>query len=104
MPLALREKRQRKTGTAEVIRTACLSWTDEEDCIVCQEYCPYFAIDLDESEEGLPRPVVNADICRGCGVCEHVCPAVRAGKAIIVHGVREQSHIDDDYADLMDEA
>ena len=48
--------------------------------------------------------MVNADICRGCGVCEHICPAVRAGKAIIVRGVAEQSHIDDDYADLMDEA
>ena len=104
MPLTLRQKRQRKMGTAEIIRSACLAWTDGEYCMVCQEHCPYFAIELDLGETGVPRPVVNADICRGCGLCEHVCPAIRAGKAIIVRGVREQSHIDDDYAELMDEA
>jgi ferredoxin len=102
-PLTLRQKRQRKTGTAEIIRDKCLAWNDNEHCMVCQEYCSYAAIDSDVDQNDLPRPVVNEDICRGCGVCEHICPAEEKGKAILVRGVREQTHIDDGYADLFED-
>ncbi len=102
-PLTLREKRQRKIGTARVIRSACLAWQDREQCMVCAEHCSYFAIEADYNAHGLPRPVIREDLCRGCGQCLSVCPAVRQGKAIEILGLDRQRHIDDDYAELMED-
>jgi len=101
-PLHLREKRQRRIGTAEVIRPACLAWADNKYCMVCQEHCPYGAIRSDESEDYIPRPVVDPERCRGCGICQSTCPARRAGKAILVRGLSEQTVSDDGYADLFE--
>jgi len=84
------EKRGRQIGVAQVRREACLAWTDGETCMVCQEFCPYHAIETDASAEGIPRPVVNPEQCRGCGYCQKECPSVRLGKAIHVHGLSEQ--------------
>lgn len=102
-PLSLRQKRQRKIASAEVIRDACLAWADGRHCMVCQEFCPYRAIETDESPAGLPRPVIREDTCRGCGLCYHVCPARRKGKAIRIRGGNEQTEIHDGYADLFAE-
>ena len=101
-PLTLRQKRQRRVGTAEVVRDACLAWSDSEYCMVCQEHCPYGAITTDESEEYIPRPVVDEEACRGCGFCQSVCPARRAGKAIVIRGVPAQTISNDGYADLFE--
>lgn len=89
-PLTLEEKNRRQIGVAKIIRTACLAWEDGEACAVCQEVCPYLAIDLEDSEAGVPCPVVNEDACRGCGACYSKCPAIRAGKAIEIVGVERQ--------------
>ena len=89
-PLTLKQKRFRKMGTAAVIKEACLAWTDKEFCMVCAEYCPYHAIRMDPSD-GVPAPVVNPEICRGCGACQAKCPAIRAGRAIIVNGLPAQT-------------
>ncbi len=94
-PLTVDQKRQRQIGVAKVRKEACLAWADGEHCMVCQEFCPYLAIDTDESENGLPRPVVNTEICRGCGFCQNQCPAIRDGIAIIVHGVERQGQARD---------
>lgn len=91
-PLTVDEKRQRQIGIARVRKDACLAWADGEHCMVCQEFCPYLAIDTDESSDGLPRPVVDPEICRGCGFCQNQCPAIRDGVAIVVHGVERQGH------------
>lgn len=92
------EKRHRRIGTAVIIREACLAWEDQERCTVCDEYCPYHAIEFDESEEGIPRPIVNEAICRGCGACSAHCPAVRAGCAIVIRGAPAQG-VAKDYVD-----
>ncbi len=92
-PLSFDQKYRRQIGTAEVLRPACLAWTDGESCMVCQEHCPYVAIETDTSAEGIPRPVVQEDLCRGCGVCQNKCPAERAGKAIVVGGVKRQRQL-----------
>lgn len=89
--LSEEEKEKKKIGTAEVKKQACLAWEDGEHCMVCQEYCPYLAIEEDISEDGIPRPVVDSEICRGCGLCQNQCPALREGVAIIVRGVDQQS-------------
>ncbi len=88
-PLTIEEKRSCRIGIAKITKSACLSWEDNEYCMVCQEYCPYDAVRSDFSERGIPRPVVDAEACRGCGLCQYQCPSIREGKAIIVHGVEE---------------
>jgi len=50
--------------------------------MVCDEYCPYHAVKIIE-HNGVNCPEVDPDICRGCGLCQTVCPAVPE-KAIIV--------------------
>jgi ferredoxin-type protein NapF len=73
-----------KTGTAVVLRERCLAWEHQKKCLVCDEVCPFDAIDF-RQEEGLPFavPHVNEDKCAGCGFCEHYCP-IRNRAAIIV--------------------
>jgi len=73
-----------KTGTAVVLRTRCLAWEHQKKCLVCDEVCPFDAVDF-RQEEGLPFPVphVNEDKCAGCGYCEHYCP-IQNRAAIIV--------------------
>ena len=90
-PLPVEEKDRLQLGIAKINRAACLAWTDGKECMVCQEYCPYKAITESVTAKGLARPVVNEEICRGCGACQKDCPAKRQGKAIIVHGVPRQA-------------
>ncbi|OGV37530.1 MAG: hypothetical protein A2020_14170 [Lentisphaerae bacterium GWF2_45_14] len=86
-------KQSLQIGVAHVRRGACLAWTDKEYCMVCHEYCPFGAIDIDESPDGIPRPVVKEELCRGCGACQYACPAKRDGKAIIINGVERQNFL-----------
>lgn len=86
--LSTAEKHSRQIGLAKIEKTLCLAWEFGESCMVCDEYCPYGAIDFDYDENDLPRPVVNADVCRGCGSCEFACPAYDT--AIVVHGLPAQ--------------
>jgi ferredoxin len=90
--LTIEEKQKRQIGIAEVIRSTCLAWEHNEHCMVCDEYCPYGAIDNDESKDGIPRPVVKPDLCRGCGACQNACPA-KGAPAIVVKGLKEQKTI-----------
>ena len=73
--LPLDEKRWAKIGTAVVIQYRCIAWADGRRCMVCQESCPYGAVDI-VKKEGLkvPVPVVNSSRCYGCGYCEQHCP------------------------------
>ena len=89
--LSFDQKHQRQIGLAEVVKKACLAWEDKQDCSVCQEVCPYQAVELRLDEQsGVACPVVMEDLCRGCGACQSKCPAIRMGKAIVVRGVAEQ--------------
>ncbi len=91
--LAENAKRHRKIGEAQINRDACLSWTDDEYCMVCDEYCPYSAIATHTKGNGIPCPEMIPEACRGCGACEHNCPAVRDGKAILVSALTPQEKI-----------
>ena len=92
-PLTAAVKHQTQIGVAEVIQSACLAWADGQYCMVCQEFCPYRAITIDHDAKGLPRPVVQPEICRGCGACQNQCPAIRAGKAILIRGIPAQRRL-----------
>ena len=79
--LALEEKVVAKIGTAYIDRRRCLAWEHDRLCLICDEQCPYDAIELTDVE-GLKSPVVHEHKCAGCGMCESKCPV--EGKAAIV--------------------
>jgi len=73
-----------KNGTATIIRQKCLAWEFKKDCMVCDEVCPFDAIEfLREKDNKVPVPHVIENKCSGCGYCEHFCP-VRNQAAIEV--------------------
>jgi len=74
-PLELAEKRWAKIGGAVVQTNRCLAWAEDKSCVVCQEVCPYGAIESARAA-GTPVPVprVKAARCFGCGYCERHCP------------------------------
>lgn len=82
--LALAEKRQAVIGTAYIDTNRCIPWSSFHPCIVCQEMCPLpvKAVKLDEADVTTPdgtslhlqRPVVQHELCIGCGICEYQCP------------------------------
>lgn len=74
-------------GLAEIDTYQCLAYRDT-GCRKCSEVCPYEAIDL-TGTENMPRPVVNADNCTGCGACEANCPSLKNGS--IASGVTERA-------------
>ena len=83
-PLDLAVKRNQKIGKAYIDHTLCLAWSEQTNCIVCEEMCPLpnKAIHLESkiiqnengSEYELLLPVVDHDVCIGCGICENKCP------------------------------
>jgi len=91
--LSERAKRHTKIGEAKIDRKACLAWEDNEYCMVCDEFCPYSAIDTKTKGNGIACPIMKPDLCRGCGACEENCPAIRAGKAILVSPITPQEII-----------
>lgn len=75
--LPLEEKTYARIGTAVLDRSRCLAWEQDRACLVCDEACPYNAIDSrNETVQGvtLGRPLVNESACVGCGLCEARCP------------------------------
>ncbi|MFH1982108.1 MAG: 4Fe-4S binding protein [Pseudomonadota bacterium] len=87
--LPLREKTWAKVGTAHILRHKCLAWEFDRRCLVCDEVCPYDAVEL-TSVAGIAVgvPVVHENRCAGCGLCEHHCP-VKAQAAIVVEPMGE---------------
>jgi polyferredoxin len=90
-PFTVEEKTHLYMGTAYVDRSRCIAWADGKKCLVCDEACSYDAISQ-QMVEGVPRPVVNPDICVGCGMCEYVCPIEPLG-AIHVSALGDQRHL-----------
>ncbi len=83
-PLPMVEKLKAKVGTARIFRQKCLAWELEKKCLICDEVCPFDAIEFRKrSGSPIAVPYVNENKCAGCGYCEHHCP-VRAIPAIVV--------------------
>jgi len=73
-----------KIGTAMILRQKCLAWEQQKRCMVCDEVCPYKAIEFTKEEGNkVPVPNILEERCTGCGRCEYHCP-VRNQAAIIV--------------------
>lgn len=90
-PLNLDDKRKQVIGKAYIDQNRCIAWSDQTDCIVCEEMCPLpqKAITLENRQwqraDGevieVQLPWVNRQLCIGCGMCEYKCPV--SGEAAI---------------------
>lgn len=79
-----------RIGYAVIDEYQCLAYRDT-GCHYCVEACPYQAISYTKAASGssVLRPVVNTDLCNGCGACESVCVSLKAGS--IVAGATERA-------------
>ena len=72
-----------RIGTALIDRTNCLDYSGDSAslCRKCYTECPLKeeAIYLEDS-----RPVIRAERCTGCGICENVCEAITSPAAVRV--------------------
>jgi len=99
--LALDEKKKVRMGLAVFDTTRCLPYAFNRECLVCEEHCPlpkkaiYFlpaeVRQRDGSTITLKQPHVDADLCTGCCICEHVC-VFKDRAAIRVTSANESRH------------
>ena len=82
--LTKEEKRTAHIGRASWKKENCLRASEDVSCNACERKCPVKAIHMVEG-----FPVVDAEVCTGCGTCEHVCPA-RPEPAMAVDGIETQ--------------
>jgi MauM/NapG family ferredoxin protein len=80
------QKLKVKLGVAKVDRPICLAWEHKTECLVCEEHCPVAnkAIKIVKENVGgkvIGKPVVDPELCVGCGICQNKCP-VRPVRAI----------------------
>ena len=84
LPLSREAKKKVQVGRVHFIRENCIVITQKTECGACSEHCPTKAVNM-VLENGLHVPVVNPEICVGCGACEYVCPSL-PHKSIYVEG------------------
>lgn len=83
----LAEKSRTKIATAKLNLELCLAAKGEEGCGNCARHCPTGALRMLQAEEYTRKiPVVNEELCIGCGACEHLCPS-RPISAISLDGL-----------------
>jgi ferredoxin len=88
-PVTTAEKSAISIGTAVWIKENCVVNRDEIQCHSCKDRCPTGAITHVDRDPGnsnsLQIPVIDKELCIGCGACEYQCPA-RPFSAIYVEG------------------
>ncbi len=77
--VSLTQKHDTKLGLAVVDRVRCISWADGKQCMVCEEHCPVPRKAIKAAEETvngkvIRKPVVDGNLCVGCGICQNKCP------------------------------
>lgn len=85
LPIEPEQKSVIKIGTAKVNLELCLAFNHEATCGNCELHCPTGAVRMIE-KDGRRIPVVNSELCIGCGACENLCPA-RPLSAITIDGI-----------------
>lgn len=88
-PITTADKSAISIGQAFWIKENCVVNTDEIQCDNCERHCPTGAITQVDRDPGysdsLKIPVIDKELCIGCGACENLCPA-RPFSAIYVEG------------------
>ena len=90
--LSLEEKQYAVIGNATIERNLCIAWEQGKVCLICDEVCPYDAVEfkLVKDELGaIKRPFVIEEKCVGCGQCEKGCP-VNGPAAIYITPINEE--------------
>ena len=71
-----------RMGTAHIKQSLCVTWEtldhEARACRICVDRCPYPEEALRmvaEEGDSHPHPVVDAEVCTGCGLCVFSCPA-----------------------------
>lgn len=89
LPISKEDKSSIQIGHAVWVRNDCIPVRDGQECGNCARHCPTAAIQmvlLDESDPASKKiPVINTEMCIGCGTCEALCPS-RPLSAIYVEG------------------
>ncbi len=99
LPLTLTEKQKTPIGLAHFDKNLCIPYSQNEECLVCEEHCPTpdKAIKFDERDYTDPKtgktrkvkyPYVVKELCIGCGICVTKCPL--EGRAGIVVTIENQ--------------
>ncbi|WP_231602775.1 4Fe-4S binding protein [Neorhodopirellula pilleata] len=98
--LPLEEKRYARMGLAIVNETTCLPFAGKEACDLCVQECnaagydaiEYTQVGVQIDEMGHPvegsgyaAPVVLADKCVGCGLCQTRCYAINVKQRHVLH-------------------
>ena len=88
-PITKEEKSSIQIGHAVWTRELCVPIRDGQECGNCARHCPTGAITmvpLDADDPASKKiPVINEEMCIGCGTCEALCPS-RPLSAIYVEG------------------
>lgn len=79
--LNLVQKKEQRLGLANIDKNICLPWSQNKECIVCEEHCPVSTKAIktyDEIFDGrkIKKPYVDASLCIGCGICQNKCPTM----------------------------
>jgi len=80
---ALHPDGDRRIGTVRILKSECLAHRNVM-CSTCVERCPV----QDAIGLRIAWPVVNIDVCTGCGTCASVCPA--PGRAMVVTPIKNR--------------
>ena len=92
-PVSLTEKQNISIGLAAIDESICIPYAQGTSCAACDEMCPTGATHMIKYKDGLPAPIVDKDICIGCGACQKACP-VLPSKAITVSSREIHTKID----------